>query len=550
MAEPGKYPETDGAEQRAIENFTSKLDADEVKYDLKSRDKHPNTDGTIELVANNLPRGKFDVQIKTLPAGASHFNCPVSLGGYSAVSSLPLLLIASDPSTGRVFWKHVFEGMPEFRDNKCTFVIHFSDVDRVDESKVYLERWKNIASDYNNRVADYPRLSERISNELELEEVSPEMLEYFQRYVTELNFLLKGDFAFLKNRVIPSDAQMGIAIAREENHEVEYHYHRLHFGDKQPMVIKVPHMAWGDVFKGPKVTRCSITSKSFLRDPKYRALLFIEPFVEDALNSNSFGFSIDGVDVSSNLVHQFVSAYPRCFEGVVGDSINIPDVEDALYKKLPETIRRIFPFPFHDSLYEIGLNALEECIEFHKKEGRIPDVVRNGSFLPIRSLEEAISCLKERGINEVIDPWRKAYSEEDNFHFILEKIIKNYTVFVKANGLVFPDSPYLRADVCVIFSSSIVVMHGQKVTKLDEYYVANDEFLLPKFMVLDECRASRILGDTKYPAEIKYDGGKFPLLGAIKRMLPFSNKLYPHLNLVRIMLKEDLVKRYGFKNIH
>jgi len=50
-----------------------------VKPDLKGRDKHPNTDGTLELVDDlGIPIGKLDIQVRKIPPSEKHYDCDFS----------------------------------------------------------------------------------------------------------------------------------------------------------------------------------------------------------------------------------------------------------------------------------------------------------------------------------------------------------------------------------------------------------------------------------------------------------------------------------------
>jgi hypothetical protein len=68
---PAGYSSTDAAEVEAINVLRAALDPTRIKADLKERDKHPNTDGYLELVDDHgIPVGKLEVQVRKIPAGA------------------------------------------------------------------------------------------------------------------------------------------------------------------------------------------------------------------------------------------------------------------------------------------------------------------------------------------------------------------------------------------------------------------------------------------------------------------------------------------------
>ena len=105
---PAGYSSTDAAEVEALNVFRAALDPNRIKADLKERDKHPNTDGYLELVDDHgIPVGKLEVQVRKIPAGATKYQCPTSLFAYTNSTALPLLLICVDPANGIVYWKHL-----------------------------------------------------------------------------------------------------------------------------------------------------------------------------------------------------------------------------------------------------------------------------------------------------------------------------------------------------------------------------------------------------------------------------------------------------------
>jgi hypothetical protein len=117
MAKPAPYATTDAAEYDAVITFESLIDSRFVKPDIRVRDKHPNVDGTIEIVdQNQVPLGKLEVQVRKIEAGKRKYSCPASLVAYSEVCTLPVILVCADPSMHRAFWKLITPVMPEYKE--------------------------------------------------------------------------------------------------------------------------------------------------------------------------------------------------------------------------------------------------------------------------------------------------------------------------------------------------------------------------------------------------------------------------------------------------
>jgi hypothetical protein len=86
--DPRPYSLTDPAEQESKTVLESLLDHHFVKTDIRTRDKIPNIDGTIELVdKDQIPIGKFEVQLRTIGKNETKYSCPSSLVSYSKKST-------------------------------------------------------------------------------------------------------------------------------------------------------------------------------------------------------------------------------------------------------------------------------------------------------------------------------------------------------------------------------------------------------------------------------------------------------------------------------
>ncbi len=122
MVKPAPYPNTDAAEVDAVNTFNSLINTKFVKSDIRTRDKVPNVDGTIELVdESRVPYGKIEVQIRKVPTGATSYSCPSTLVAYSTVSTLPFILICVDPEGKKAFWRKISATMPEYREGQKSF---------------------------------------------------------------------------------------------------------------------------------------------------------------------------------------------------------------------------------------------------------------------------------------------------------------------------------------------------------------------------------------------------------------------------------------------
>jgi hypothetical protein len=153
MKKPARYPPNDVPESQSINTLLDLLDEEWIKDHFEKRDKKPNIDGFIELIdLADYPTGKLDVQIKTLPKGASKFQCPIELLAYSDVTTSPLLLICVDRQNERAYWTHVHSDMKEAvgKEEQDSFVVRFDG--EIDNAKQYILDWIRICKDFQERL--------------------------------------------------------------------------------------------------------------------------------------------------------------------------------------------------------------------------------------------------------------------------------------------------------------------------------------------------------------------------------------------------------------
>lgn len=162
-AKPAPYSNTDTAEREAITCFKNLLDLNRIKPDIKSGDKIPNVDGYLELVdSKNRPTGKVEVQVKKIPKGVKKYSCPTSLFAYSRATTLPVILVCVDTKNKVAYWKEINTYMAGYKEYQKTFTIHFDDSDSVDGKKKYIQRWKDMCSEFQRRIAEYPELVKKL----------------------------------------------------------------------------------------------------------------------------------------------------------------------------------------------------------------------------------------------------------------------------------------------------------------------------------------------------------------------------------------------------
>lgn len=568
MCKPAGFPKTDGAEQEAVTTLLSRLNVEKVKPDIKTRDKYPNVDGTLEIVDAELrPEGKFDVQVKKVGPGARRYSCPIELYAYSKVSSLPVLLIVADTQNQRVMWRHIFGGMPEFKAGQNSFTVKFTSDDEIGLNESYIDRWRSIARDYSERIEKYPELSARVSRDIELQGINDGDVEYFQRYTNELNSFLERDFQAIRSRVLPPAARFGIGIANTSGDRVEYQHHRIEFGTRQPSVFRVDAKSMNSVFEDPKVLQFNWSIRSALKAPRAQALQFLKRPIEKALKERQL--VIHGVDVACNVLAHFVERFPNVLGLSPAECYSLEDLQDAYYKNLPESCSRYLPLPQDDGNRYIGrihLWQMEMALQRIPKNGStmtfpLSNYHVDSGDLPLQAYEDSLKLLLANGIEEVRNPWDYSGARDGNYIWsytdrtkvmaelrkLFQRLVSNYGEFARGNELSLTKSSYLDPNQTVVFN--LVDRGGTGIDScpiVEEFHVPNQSFELPKVLTFVEGDDGRLLYDRSTPLELVLDGKKhFPnQIGWTVADWPF--RTCPYLHGVYRLLTSDLNAQYGF----
>ena len=577
MIEPKSYPSTDSQEQDARTVLETLLDSRFEKIDIRTRDKVPNIDGTIELVNEKIkPIGKFDIQLRSIPKGQTSHSCETTLVAYSkTATTLPVLLICVDSQNKLAYWKHINQYMPEFKDKETqqSFVIHFSkESDIIDISRVYRYKWIEIASYYQECIAKYPSISARDIEKIGLETIEPSEREIFQRFIETINNLLDNDFIVIKEIVFPGVWKLGVGIISSDQHHIQYQIYSIPYKDPSPLVCKLIH---GSLFTNKwnknavKETR---TSKESLLDPIKAGKEFVSERVVAVLKSKLL--HIYGQELSSDILFSFVDLYHPALGIKPGsERYLVQDLSIALNKHLFAMAEAalVENIPVGNRKYSVDLDKLTYYIKTNTPTSKnvfgkpIVFSIGTDSF-PISTAYDSLKYLIANGIKEInrsrglsdipLAPgaswvW-SGYSPENeikNVTHILNHSLDEYKAFVNGNKLKFPNSHYLDSDTTIIFEYEPI--KGSKFEEgpgLNEYHIDNSSHTLPKLIVYAKDKALPHLPvgsntEEKYYT-VTYDGKTYKAHSISYSIGHFLFDSTPVLNLVYRMLLDDLSLHY------
>ena len=413
--EPKSYPPTDSAEQDSKTVLESLIDSRLVKTDIRTRDKYPNIDGTIELVnENNVPIGKFDIQLRSIPKGQTSFSCETSLASYSKVSTLPVLLICVDSENKCAYWKHINPYMPELKDKETqkSYMIHFSKAsDSIDQSGIYRHKWMEIASDYQKCIEKYPIVRSELAIKLDLEEVEPAERELFQRFIDTINNLLDNDFIVVKELIFPGVWKLGVGIISSDQYNIQYQIYRIPYKEPLPLVCKLNR---GFLFTdqwSPNAIYETITSKETLIYPLKAGKDFVLERVRNVVEEKAL--PIYGHNLSADILFSFVDLYHSAL-GITPDQdhYSVQDLSYASNQHLTKMIAAILRkgTPMISSGFTVDLDRLSHYLATNKIEpadlGDSTVYFSIGSeIFPIRAAFDSLKYLVANEITEIARPF-------------------------------------------------------------------------------------------------------------------------------------------------
>jgi hypothetical protein len=558
-AKPNSYSKTDKAEIEAILLFENLINDNFVKTDIKQRDKYPNTDGTIELVdTEETPIGKFDVQIHKIPQNDVKYCCPASLVAYSKVSTLPILLICCDVENKRAYWKRIHLLMPEYIEDQKTFTIKFHEMDRIDESEIYLKRWKDILDDYKQRISDYPRLKNIVDNNLALSKINKTDKRYFQDYIGKINSLLDNDFTCIKELFFQDIWKLGVGIYECSEERIIYHLYKIRFEEPAPLMCMVDTKPFKEMKdRESKVFSLHFSSRYFTSDPINNAKNLICGYLEKAFKQQLF--AVHGTYLSTEVLFSFLNQYHKIFGLEKNSKYKMADIEKGYYEFFPRACAA-YVYDIRDLVGEIFVD-IEQLNSFCTIHNSFPPYRKHDNLRwafifhqhLLKNICDSIEYLNSSSICEIEYPLRppefrgrwiwsgyERSTEIHNISTILNTSLREYETFVRGNRLILTSSPYLDRRTAVVFCYKPVIGDDlQQWPLLTECHFDNEDNMLPKLTVIIDEQINKKLN------EIVKRINRQPIYFS-SRVADFLFHKMPFANMIYNMLRNDLEKHYNF----
>ena len=572
MKKPSPYPDTDYLEEAAVNIFKSLINLKRVKADIRTRDKYPNIDGTIELVDQDCcPFGKLDVQVKKMDDGSKKYSCPVKLISYSVVSTLPVILVCVDISLHKAYWRQITPTMPEYKNQKSEFTVYFNEAsDSISSDEIYIQKWGEIIHEYQKRITDFPKLQKEIANRLTVNGLSPANKRLFQIYIDTINKLLDDDFLVVKKELFPDVWKLGVGVFSADEKWLSYQIYKIHYEEPAPLICKLEGNPFIKGVRTSYTVSTRGTSRKNFDDPEIAANKFVLEWVKRAVEERLL--PVHGLLTSTDILFSFVDLFHDLLSVSPNQDIfSTDELNYALNYQMMGICASMASTMSRSGNHYVQLNLENIDIKIHEKKIKpiLPSEFSgsfsiNSNHFPITAVFDALRYILSTGAKTIQRPFIRRdlsllkngdwiwsgydhNSEIKNITLMLNNAIPEYSEFIRQNRLKLHNSKYLDKSTTVLMEYEPTFRSDSLGPILREHYLNNSSQSLPKSIV-SICSDDNPPSDMFEFPHIKFNGNRYESFASSENSadILFSNT--PMLNLLYRMLINDLSDQYGIKN--
>jgi hypothetical protein len=230
-----------------------------IKANFKTEDKNPDIDGTFEILENSRFNGRLEVQIKTYNAKASRnkpqYSCDTKVLYYALKNRVScVLLFVVDSKNKRAHWKYLSKSFIEglnLREKQKTITIKFNGDEYVDDYNFNqcAAKWLGYYSTKNNGIFFEDCDSEEAGKKgvqllkhlenIDFSTLNKEDVVCIQKFIDRFNYLLDGDYNFIKRFYYPNMWKMGIAIGTFTSTSLVYVLYYVLWGSTDLIIKKI-----------------------------------------------------------------------------------------------------------------------------------------------------------------------------------------------------------------------------------------------------------------------------------------------------------------------
>jgi len=510
ISQPKRYPNNDNEEINSINYLKSKLPVELFKCQINERDKHPNSDGYIEIVeSNQIPIGKIEVQVKTLPTGNTSFPCPTALISYSKVTTLPVVLICVDSKEGNIYWKHIKEDLLNGREYQKTITLKFSSEDLILNNLIYKEKWLALSMEYQKRINKFPLITEELktlqNNNQLLDELTKEDRIAIQEYIDEINFLIDRKYKILKWTFFKNTWKLGVLIHSYTDQRVCYSLTRVEYGENDSLVKSGKLNSLKEKMENLSWHECD---NFFKKNTQKRAATdFIGKYFRRILSDKKFSIRVKPICLE--IIQSCLEKFEFCLGLDRKDTFSIEEIRRAFevylpywcctalgYKSYPN---HIDPELIRQKIHPINYDRITaKVLEKIKKQEPIKNLPLRSYFYNFNFLLEALDYLQHIEVKTISKIYKRTYGKIElggvysdivdyknkkdavfNMKQVFSLFEKTYCEFLRVNELPY-DEFNITGSNQVLFI--IYGFSGEDIT-VQEFYVDSKEIPLKERVI-------------------------------------------------------------------
>jgi hypothetical protein len=356
----------------------------EVKANFSLEDKKPDIDGTFEILKNARFDGRFEVQIKTYNPRSSRnkptYSCSVKLLNYALKNRLScVLLFVVDTEKNKSFWKYLTESYINHLNIKPTqkhITILFNENEFVDESNFNqcLKKWHTSFLIKNNGLffedSSIEESKKKLSSiskyfeNIQLSTLSKEDIICIQKFIDRFNYLLDGDFHFLKRFHYPEMWKMGMAIGTYSSTSLTYVLYPIFWGSNDFILKKIKFSNFSDLdhFEEDNyLLAVTNGSRNAIKSGAPDIIMeHIDKKIKELLERRKFLFLTPEIAIEH--IFDAIQENHRFWKIEIEDSINVKELKDYLERNFSSSI---YPLTIHFSSSSFSnLSTVYHCLSY------------------------------------------------------------------------------------------------------------------------------------------------------------------------------------------
>lgn len=462
--------------------------------------------------------------------------------------------------------------MPEYKAVQDSFTITFDpDVDQVDATNLYIAKWREFISNYQESIAKYPFLKEKVENEFGLAKVSKNDVIFFQQLVDAVNNLLDTDFIAFKRALFPGTWKLGIGIVEVSSSSISYLLYRIPYGKNPTILSKFDGSLFDLLGNVPNSFIAKTISADQMQNAAIEGSKLVLDFVVEAVKQRSL--TVRGKLLAQELIFQFIDEFWFCLGLDKDDAYSLPDVSRALNRYLPFWYSKAqqhvgFQVTSFESFATLFKPEEQERIHLEiekalSEQAPIPPVRLYSARFSFKAIFESLEYLRAAGVEQIRRLYipRSKNSKRGNFiwsgydteglkynvDLILKESVEEYREFVSANNIALRRSDYLSDEKSFIFAFDYQgCAENNQDFWLTTIVMDNPDNRLEKVTIVDKSFVEAATTDRQM-RPITKDGYDYKI---IRMSQSAGDELFgetPMLDRVYSMLKTDLKLNYDIE---